>query len=124
MSDIKEPTAFYRDITIDQSKSKNIDFPYTEVYDAMYNATLPFLYARQLQPRHIATAVLTYAFDVVTTAMALAEYNEEITFDADMQAFIETLMSMINAMPDAVGANARLMLDKKSIFNIRETLDS
>jgi hypothetical protein len=34
------------------------------------------------------------------------------------------LMIMINAMPDGVGSNARLLIDKKSIFNIKEELNS
>ena len=123
MSDeIKEPTAFYRELAM-YNKNKD-DFPYGEVYDALYKATLPFLFERQLQPRHITTTILMYAFDVVSTAMATSKYNEEITFETDMQSFIEALMIMINAMPDGVGGNARLLIDQKSIFNIKEELNS
>lgn len=124
MSEIKEPTAFYREIAIAQAVDNNTDFPYQEVYDAIYKATLPFLFERQLQPRHITSAILTYAFDVITSAMAITQYNDEITLEKDMQGYIETLMMMLNAMENGIGANARLLVDKKSIFNIKEKLDS
>jgi len=124
MSEIKEPTAFYREIAITQTTKNEVDFPYKEVYDAVYKATLPFLFERQLQPRHITSAILTFAFDVITTAMATTNYTEEINLEKDMQGFIETLMLMLNAMENGIGANARLLVDKKSIFNIKETFDS
>lgn len=130
MTDIKEPTAFYRENTIAQVSKSKIDFPYEEVYDAIYKAVLPFLFDRQLQPRHMTTAILTLAFDVITTAMAITNYDENSdhdegkSFEGDMQGFIESLMVLINTMPDAVGANGRLLLDKLSIFNLKERLNS
>lgn len=129
MSDIKEPTAFYREVGTQNAEKMKLDFPTKEVYDAIYKAVLPYLFERQLQPRHMACVLMMFTFDVVTTAMAMTEYDKEIdgkvlTYEEDMSAFIEQLMIMINAMPDGTGANARLLIDKKSIFNVKEKLDS
>jgi hypothetical protein len=127
--EIKEPTAFYRETAIAQSLEKKHDFPVKEVYDAVCKAMLPYLFERQLQPRSIATTMLMVVFDTLTTAMASTDYEHMekkhgVTYESDMQGFVEALMLMLNAMPDAMGANARLLMDKKSIFNLKETLNS
>ena len=127
--EIKEPTAFYREIGMRKLEERKLDFPTKEVYDAVYKAMLPYLFERQMQPRHLGGVLLLFVFDVVTTAMAITKYDEEIdgkslTFEDDMTGFIEQLMIMINAMPDATGANARLLIDRKSIFNVKEKFDS
>lgn len=131
MSEIKEPTAFYRETTIAQVGESGNEFPYKEFYDAVYKAVLPFLFERQLQPRYITTALFTFAFDVITTAMAITKYDDDApnpegqSFEGDMQGFIESLMILINAMPDATGANGRLLIDRLSLFNLKqEKMDS
>lgn len=127
--EIKEPTAFYRETAITQAREKKHDFPVKEVYDAVYKAMLPYLFEHQLQPRSIATTMLMVVFDTLTTAMASTDYEHAekehgITYEGDMQGFVEALMMMLNAIPDGIGANARLLMDKKSLFNLREELNS
>lgn len=123
------PTAYYLANGAAQSAKRLPEFEHDKMYMDIFNALIPHMYKNK-NLRAIGTVVMTVAFDLITTTMGLTDYDKERPdnpqgeYDADMQRFIESIMILINAMPDGITANTHLMAAKKSIFNLREKLDS
>jgi hypothetical protein len=115
----KDPTAFYMINGSIQVKDVDIEGTYDKVYKAVLDGILPNLVGSNT-PRYIVSAIMSVAFDIATTAMAITTYADDetqgLTQEKDIEGFVATMLRMVNAMPQAIDANGQLLIANKSIF--------
>lgn len=118
--DLPGPTAFYLANGGHQVAAAGSDVPYEELYTAVVKVVLKYL-KDQSAPRAVVSAIFAVAFDIVTTTMAMTNYDDEsqqgLTQEKDIEGFIKTFLMMANVMPQAIEANGALLVHRKSIFS-------
>lgn len=114
---VEHDTAFFLENMIQQYTG----FPVRDVYMDIYQNLKP-LFQTGVDARMIAIILCALSHDVMSVACAITNYDDKevnpdgMNIDKDLENFLKVVTGMMMHLPDGVGNNAALLVNRKSIF--------